>query len=179
MRPRAPAAGGCDAAGDARRRARRARADRRAPVPAAAAGDAGERPGAAARGDLRARDDAAAAVAAALPAPAAAVVAPRPTPSVAVPASGAADAREAAVRRVISDYARALEQKDIELYRAVKGQLSADEEKVLRKSFSDVAVYQPGIAIESIEFDGDGASVRRRRARTPSTAASSRPGASC
>jgi tRNA A-37 threonylcarbamoyl transferase component Bud32 len=87
-----------------------------------------------------------------------------PTPSAAPTAS--ADAADAAVRRVLADYERALEGKDVALFRSLKPSLTSDEEKRLRDAFNAVKAHDVGIAIEDVQLEGDRATVRVRRQDT-------------
>jgi hypothetical protein len=73
---------------------------------------------------------------------------------------------EQAVRRVISDYGRALETKDLDLFRNVKPNLSGDEEKRLRESFRAVKSHEVGISVDSVKIDGPRALVRVSRQDT-------------
>jgi hypothetical protein len=102
------------------------------------------------------------------PTPAAALVAqPIPTPAYVPPPStptpAPARSAEAEVRRVIEDYARAMQTRDIALYRALKPDLSADDEKRLREAFKNSRTDSVGITVESVEIAGDRATVRARR----------------
>ena len=127
----------------------------------------------------RAQAQAAARAAAASRLPPATVT--RDTPLVTLPAvtlppvtapAGAAEpvaapaAYEAAIRRVIADYARAIEGKDLALFRAVKPNLSEDEEKRLQESFKAIKSQQVGITIDSVQVDGGQATVRVSRQDT-------------
>ena len=85
-----------------------------------------------------------------------------PAPTVQETAASA----EQAVRRVISDYGRALETKDLDLFRNVKPNLSGDEEKRLRESFRAVKSHEVGISVDSVQIDGSRAVVRVSRQDT-------------
>ena len=87
----------------------------------------------------------------------------RPTPS-AVPAPVASD--DAAMRRLVEEYGRAIQAKDIALFRAVKPNLSADEEKRLRTFFKQSKSYKVAIAVVSIKIEGALALVRVSRQDT-------------
>ena len=69
---------------------------------------------------------------------------------------------EAAIRRVLDDFARATETKDVELYRSVRP-ISTEEERRLRSGFDAVETQQVELLIESIEITGDRASVQGSR----------------
>ena len=96
---------------------------------------------------------------------------PQPSPSIlaspltsglAVPpwAPGGA---EPAIRRVIADYVRAVETKDIGLFKSAWPGLSADQEKSVRESFKVVKSQQVNLSVESVEVKGTTASVRISR----------------
>ena len=91
--------------------------------------------------------------------PAATVPAPTlpagPTPVAAGP--------EPAIRKVIADYGRAIEGKDIALFKAVKPNLTPDEEKRLQESFKAIKSQQVGITIEAVQVDGAQATVKVSR----------------
>jgi serine/threonine-protein kinase len=95
---------------------------------------------------------------------AAATLAPSAPPSLALPLGGAAE--EATVRKAVEDYARAIQAKDIDLFRAVKPNLSADEEKRLRAIFKQYKSYKVTITVNSIRFEGSEAKVRVARQDT-------------
>jgi tetratricopeptide (TPR) repeat protein len=97
-----------------------------------------------------------------------AAIAAQPIPtSVRVPPSTPTPAplrsSEAEVRRVIEEYARAMQSRDIALYRALKPDLSADDERRLREAFKNSRTDSVGITVESVEIDGDRATVRATR----------------
>jgi hypothetical protein len=99
-------------------------------------------------------------------APTAAVAAqPIPTPAYVPPPSTPTPARssEAEVRRVIEEYARAMQTRDLALYRALKPDLSADDEKRLREAFKNSRTESVGLTVESVEIDGDKATARATR----------------
>jgi hypothetical protein len=64
------------------------------------------------------------------------------------------------------NYARAIESKDIGLFRRVKPNLSADEQRRIEDGFRAVTSQQVDMTILSIEQHGDDASVRLRRRDT-------------
>ena len=66
----------------------------------------------------------------------------------------------------MDDYARAIQARDIELFRVVKPNLSADEEKRLRAIFKQYKSYKVGITISSIRIEGSEAKVRVSRQDT-------------
>jgi serine/threonine protein kinase len=108
-----------------------------------------------------------------LPPPTAPPTAP-PAPSIA-PATTAPAApvrpaptqgADAPVRQVIADYGKAIETQDLDLFRTVKPNLSADEEKRLREAFKSIKSQQVGIAIQAIDVDGSNATVQVMRQDT-------------
>ena len=91
---------------------------------------------------------------------------PVSTPSLPAPATSQPDAGDAAVRRVLADYERAIEGKDINLFRSLMPGLSADAEKRLREAFGAVKSQDVGIAVDSVLVEGDRATVRVHRQDT-------------
>ncbi len=73
---------------------------------------------------------------------------------------------EAAIRRVIATYGRAIETKSLSLFRSVKPNLSAEEERRITAGFRSVTSQQVAITILSIDRKGDTAVVRLRRRDT-------------
>jgi tetratricopeptide (TPR) repeat protein len=86
----------------------------------------------------------------------------QPPPTLAPAGQG----EEPAVRRVIADYGRAIESKDLALFRTVKPNLSADEAKRLQDAFKAIKSQQVGITVESVQIDGGQAVVRVARQDT-------------
>jgi len=89
-------------------------------------------------------------------------------PTLAPPSASAASApalasAQSAVRQVIADYARAIETKDIGLFKTLKPDLTSDEEKRLQEAFKSIPTQQVEISIDSIELDGAKAMVRASR----------------
>jgi ketosteroid isomerase-like protein len=118
-------------------------------------------------------------VAAPLPAPpAVAEPAPAPAPKPAAPSLPTASARretepgpgptaeqdETAIKRLIGNYGRAIENKDLALFRSIKPNLSAAEERRLQEGFRAVSSQRVSLTVNSIDRKGDRAvvSVRRR-----------------
>jgi hypothetical protein len=89
--------------------------------------------------------------------------APVPSPSASVAAPARADPAEAAVRQVIAEYGRAIETQDLALFRALKPDLTADEQKRLSEAFKAIKSQAVGIAVESVQVEGDRATVRVTR----------------
>jgi predicted Ser/Thr protein kinase len=93
--------------------------------------------------------------------PAAATPAPVPPPQ--PPPAPPRESDDAAIRRVIGIYERAIESKDLSLFRSVRPSLSADEERRLRAGFEQVDRQEIDIRIESIAVTGDTATARLAR----------------
>src|SRR5688572_5234028 len=70
---------------------------------------------------------------------------------------------ETAIRRVVAAYARAIESKDLALFRSIKPNLGADEERRIQQGFRAVTSQKVNITIESIDRRGDRASLQLRR----------------
>jgi len=82
------------------------------------------------------------------------------------PPSSPASPEEGAISAVIAEYARAIETKDIDLFRAVKPTLSPDEEQRLRASFAIAAAHSVKVTLRSIEVKEPHATVRLARRDT-------------
>ncbi len=90
---------------------------------------------------------------------------PPPAPVVAAPTSPPVQSRptpndEAAVRQMLASLKRAIEEKDLALYKKMRPGLTAEEERRLRDSFSNVVSQQVDYGVDSISFDGDKATVQ-------------------
>jgi serine/threonine protein kinase len=100
---------------------------------------------------------------------------PRPVPSApgddraepepSAPAVPSAAAAEPAIRKVIGDYVRAIENKDLVLFRSIYPSLSSQEERRVKDSFKAVT-QRVSLTILSIQPQGDEASVVLRRQDT-------------
>jgi hypothetical protein len=66
---------------------------------------------------------------------------------------------EAAIRQVLADYERAIETKNIALFREVKPNLSASEEKRLTDAFRNTDSQDVELTVNSIALEGDTATV--------------------
>jgi hypothetical protein len=88
-----------------------------------------------------------------------------PVPA-APPTLAARGGPEPAVRSVIADYGRAIETKDIGLFKTVMPELSGDNEKRLTEAFKAIKSQQVRITVESVEIDGGKAVVRVSRLDT-------------
>jgi serine/threonine protein kinase len=100
------------------------------------------------------------------PAPPPAVVAERPETESTSPRAPSAEEDEAAIRRVTVLYGRAIENKDLALFRSIKPNLSSEEERRLQAGFQAVTSQRVNLTILSIEQRGDKASVVLRRRDT-------------
>jgi hypothetical protein len=75
-------------------------------------------------------------------------------------------AREAALRQVLADYARAIASKDVALFRSVKPNLTSQEQKRLEDAFKAIKSQQVSISIEQVQWNGAQAIVRVARQDT-------------
>jgi hypothetical protein len=75
------------------------------------------------------------------------------------PAKPPAQDDDASIRQLIAAYARAIEQKDMALFRSIKPNLSREEERRLQDGFRAVTSQQVNLTIVSIDREGDTASV--------------------
>jgi len=97
------------------------------------------------------------------PAPAPAVPPPAPAPS---NAASEAERDDQAIRRLMSTYARAIESKDIALFRSIKPNLSREEERRLEDGFRAVTSQRVTVTVASVDRRGDEATVALRRRDT-------------
>jgi len=73
---------------------------------------------------------------------------------------------ETAIRKVIADYAKAIENKDVELFKTVKPNLSVDEEKRARAAFASIQSQVVKITFLSIDLKETQAVVKVTRRDT-------------
>ena len=66
-------------------------------------------------------------------------------------AAAATKAQEDAVRRLLMSYERAIETKDLPLFRSVKPNLTSEEEKRLRKAFDSTRSHEVMITMDSLD----------------------------
>ena len=66
-------------------------------------------------------------------------------------AGEATKAQEEAVKRLLASYERAIETKDLALFRSVKPNLTSDEERRLRKAFDSTKTQEVTITVASVE----------------------------
>jgi serine/threonine protein kinase len=90
--------------------------------------------------------------------------APNPAPPAAASTAGAAF--DPAIQKLLTDYGRAIETKDLALFRSVKPGMSGDEEKGLREFFKSSGAYKVGLTIEAVKVDGGQATVLVSRTDT-------------
>ena len=102
---------------------------------------------------------------AAQPPPRTAAAPPTPLPST-VPPTSPVESDEALVRGVIRTYERAIETKNVDLFRSVRPGLSAAEENRLRASFSQIDSQQLDVTVEELRIEGRTANVRISRRDT-------------
>ena len=98
--------------------------------------------------------------------PAPSTPAPAPAPAPATPASSGGGEDDAAIRRLTASYARAIETKDIGLFRSIKPNLSREDERRLQDGFRAVTSQRVNTTILSIDRKGDDATVVLRRRDT-------------
>jgi serine/threonine protein kinase len=92
------------------------------------------------------------------PPPASPVKEPAATPAgraATPPAAAASDNDDAIIRQVITTYGRAIESKDIALFRSIKPNLTAQEERRLQDGFRAVRSQRVALSVTSIERNGD------------------------
>ncbi len=98
----------------------------------------------------------------------AAPVEPAPIPA-AAPAIPARESDETLIRRALDTYERAIEGKDVALFRSVRPALSADEERRLRASFAQIEKQDIEMRVEQVTVTGDTADARVARVDTVQT----------
>jgi tetratricopeptide (TPR) repeat protein len=101
------------------------------------------------------------------PTPTAAPPTPAPTPHPATPPPTAAPVdEEPAIRKVIADFGRAIESKNLTLYKSLRPNLSADDERRLKAAFEGSPSQQVSMAVGTIQLTGSEARVRVTRRDT-------------
>ena len=88
---------------------------------------------------------------------------PPPVERVAPPVTPGPDADDASIRQIIATYGRAIEGKDIALFRSIKPNLSAQEERRVQEGFRAVTSQRVSLSIISIDRKDSNASVVVRR----------------
>jgi hypothetical protein len=84
----------------------------------------------------------------------------------AIAAAAVESPEEAAIRKLIADYARAIESKDLGLFKTVKPSLTADEEKRAKAAFSSIQSQVVKIVFVSIDVKEHQAVVKVTRRDT-------------
>jgi len=97
-----------------------------------------------------------------LPTAGASTPTPAPQPSATAPVSTPSD-DQAAVRHVIADYERAIENKDIGLYKRIWPTLSSAQEKALMSAFNNKSRQDVQIKLLGVDIGGREATVRLQR----------------
>jgi hypothetical protein len=105
----------------------------------------------------------------ALPAPpttAPVVPEPAPAPVKKAPEGPTPEQDDQAIRQVVASYGRAIETKDLGLFRSIKPNLSSEEERRLQDGFRSVTSQRVELTVTSIARRGDDATVSVRRRDT-------------
>ncbi len=92
-------------------------------------------------------------------------VEPSPPPAM-TPAAPARESDEVLVRRALTTYERAIEGKDVALFRSVLPDISEDEIRRLRASFAQIERQEIAIKVEQLTITGDAAEARVARVDT-------------
>jgi hypothetical protein len=95
-----------------------------------------------------------------------ALAAPARASAVDTPPAAVEPVEDAAVRKVIADYGRAIETKDLHLFKSVKPNLTQDEERRTRAAFEAVKSQVVKITVTSVDMQGSDAVVRVSRRDT-------------
>jgi hypothetical protein len=82
------------------------------------------------------------------------------------PAAQPSEDDDAAIRRIVASYARAIETKDLGLFRSLKPNMSGAEQRRIEDGFRAVSTQQVTISILSIDRRDQRARVRLRRRDT-------------
>ena len=104
-----------------------------------------------------------------VPTPTAAPPTPAPTPTAhpATPPPTAAPVdEEPAIRKVIADFGRAIESKNLALYKSLRPNLSAEDERRLKAAFEGSPAQQVSMSVGSIQVTGSEARARVTRRDT-------------
>ena len=70
---------------------------------------------------------------------------------------------EAAVRQLVASFGRAIEEKDLALYKKLRPGLTAEDERRLRDAFNNVSSQQVDYRVDAISIEGDKATLRVTR----------------
>ncbi len=107
---------------------------------------------------------AAVAVPTSAPTPLPTLAPPAPSPSAAAtPTPRTTLSDEAAVRQLVANFGRAIEEKDLALYKKLRPGLTPEDERRLRDAFNNVSSQQVDYSVDAISFDGDKATLRVTR----------------
>ena len=68
-----------------------------------------------------------------------------------------------AVRKIVAEYGRAIEEKDLQLFKRLKPNLTADDEQKLRNAFQGGGSHSVRITIADVKVSGEQATVRLSR----------------
>ena len=82
------------------------------------------------------------------------------------PATPVRESDDTLVRRTLDTYVRAIEHKDIALFRSVRPSLSADEERRLRASFAQIEKQSIELKVDALAITGDTADAKVTRVDT-------------
>ncbi len=81
-------------------------------------------------------------------------------------AATATKPQEDALKRLLASYERAIETKDLALFRSVKPNLSAEEERRLRKAFESTKTHEVTITLEALDCQESRCTARLTRRDT-------------
>lgn len=95
--------------------------------------------------------------------PPVAAVASAPTPPPSAIASSTLPSPEQAVREVLADYGRALESRDLGLFKSVMPGLTREKERQVREAFRDMGKLRVSLVVQSVEIMGARATARVSR----------------
>jgi serine/threonine-protein kinase len=95
------------------------------------------------------------------PAPPSPIAAVLPPPTTSAPPPTLGD--EAAVRQLVASLERAIEEKDLALYKKLRPGLTPEDERRLRDAFNNVSSQQVDYSVDAISFDGDKATLHVTR----------------
>jgi hypothetical protein len=93
-------------------------------------------------------------------------VASAPTPPPTAPVSSTLPSPEHGVREALTDYGRALESRDLGLFKSVMPGLTREKERQVRESFRDMGKLRVSLDVQAIEVMGARATARVSRRDT-------------
>ncbi len=94
------------------------------------------------------------------------IVAATTAPVVTTPVTLPAVSDDTQVRRLFAEFARAIEEKDVALYKTLRPTLSAAAERTLKTAFQNVRSQTVNLSVDSVKLDGASAVVRVTRTTT-------------